>query len=65
MNPNNISLTILIINSILLIILILNQNETTKDPINNETKLNSITLIEQITGIGITLEFILLIILLK
>jgi len=53
---------ILLINSILIIGLILNQNESTKDSVNKQTQSSSTNPLEKFTWIGVSIQLFLLII---
>ena len=56
---------ILLINSIFLIGLILNQNESTKDSSSNQTSRSSLNPLEKFTWIGLIIQLILLLIQIK
>lgn len=56
---------ILLINSIFLIGLILNQNDSTKDSSSNQTSRSSLNPLEKFTWIGLIIQLILLLIQIK
>jgi hypothetical protein len=56
---------ILLINSILIIGLILNQNESTKDSVNKQTQNSSVNPFEKVTWIALIIQLLLLLIKVK
>lgn len=61
-SPLNI---ILLVNSILIVGLILNQNENTKDSVTKQTQTSSSNPLEKITWICVIIQFLLLLIKIK